>query len=157
MDTSWRVILRYLYSLNSQNTDVLGFSDKLNDTILSIKDRDKNLSLINLRDLYSYIPRFLELAGINDENQKIKQAKTNLINAYIYANEENWENVKKELLNCELQINSIANNKEYVENREYKANKMFILVKEIEKSTSIQDKTLFFMKYKNLLQSINSI
>ncbi len=157
LDTSWNVILLDLYNSNPQDTDVVGFSDKLNDTILSIKDRDKSLSLINLRDLYSYIPKFLELAKINDENQKIKQAKLCLINSYIYANEENWENVKKELLNCELQINNISNKKDYVENREYKVNKMFILVKEIEKTTSIQDKTIFFMKYKNLLQSINSI
>ena len=46
---------------------------------------------------------------------------------------------------------------DYIENREYKANKMYILTKEIEKSINIKDKKIFYMKYKNLLQSINSI
>ena len=157
LDTSWNVILLDLYNSNTENTDILGFSDKLNDAILSIENKDKEASLIYLRDLYSYIPKFLEISGIDGTDQKTKQAKVNLINAYVSANEEDWENVKNELLNCEMQINNIANDINYVENREYKANKIYILIKEIEKSTNIQDKKIFFMKYKNLLQSINSI
>ena len=157
LDTSWSVILLDLYNTNSENKDILGFSDKLNDAILSIENRDKKSALINLRDLYSYIPRFLEASGINGAEQKIKQAKVNLINAYVSANEEDWEMVKEELLNCELQINNISNDMDYIENREYKANKMYILTKEIEKSINIKDKKIFYMKYKNLLQSINSI
>ena len=157
LDSSWSIILLDLYNSNSQNIEVIGFGDKLNDTIISIKNRNKNELLINLRDLYSYIPKFIEMSNISEPEKKEKQAKLYLINAYVSSNEDDWENVKKELLNCELVFNDLANSIEYVENREYKANKVYILIKEIEETANIEDKKIFFMKYKNLMQSINSL
>ena len=140
-----------------ENTEILGFSDKLNNVIISIENRDKMGTLISLRDLYSYIPIFIEMSGIGDENKKIKTAKLHILNAYVSVDEENWDNVNQELINCEVEFNNLANNLEYSQDKEYKVNKIYVLIKEIQNSTSTRDKKLFYMKYKNLLQSINSI
>ena len=40
---------------------------------------------------------------------------------------------------------------------EYKVNKTYILVKELQNSLNLQDKEVFYMKYKNLLESINTL
>ena len=93
-----------------------------------------------------------------DKNlQIIKQAKLYLINSYVYVNEEEWNSAQNELVNCEEEYNKLANDLNYIENREYKVNKIYILVKELENSLASKDKKVFYIKYKNLLQSINSI
>ena len=157
LNTSWSVILLDLYSLDIGNTEILAFSNKLNNTIISIENKDKTNTLINLRDLYSYLPLFLESSNLDKNLQIIKQAKLYLINSYVYVNEEEWNSAQNELVNCEEEYNKLANDLNYIENREYKVNKIYILVKELENSLASKDKKVFYIKYKNLLQSINSI
>jgi len=157
LNTSWSIILLDLNSINPDNTEILNFSNKLNETIISIENQNKIESLNNLKKLYEYIPKFLESSGLNNNEQIVKESKLYLVNAYVAVNEEIWDNVKNELINCETKFNDLTNDYEYIQNKEYKANKIFVLIKELENSIHLKDKKLFYIKYKNLLQSINSI
>lgn len=157
LNNSWSIMLLDLYTLNCDKSEILAFSDKLNETIVSINEENKIDTLRNLRDLYSYIPKFMNSTNLDYANQKIRQAKFYLINAYVSVNENNWDNVKVELAKCENEFNELANDGEYIENKEYKVSKIYILIREIENSSNIEDNKVFYIKYKNLLQSMNSI
>lgn len=156
LNNSWGIILLDLYNLGVENKDILGFSDKINSSIVGIEKKDKVEALKNLGELYSYIPKYMNFIDSGNE-QKIKQSKYYLLSSYIFVNEDNWEEAKNNLVQCENEFNKLTNNTEFNENKEYKANKVFVLIKEIQNSISTKDKKVFYVKYKNLLQSINSI
>lgn len=156
LNNSWSVILLDLYSLNVENNDILNFSDKINSCIIGMENKNKSTVLKELGELYSYIPKYMNYTDSEDE-QKIKQSKYYLLNAYILVNEDKWEEVKRSLSQCEDEFNALTNNEQFNQNKEYKSNKVLVLIKEIKNSLSNKDKKVFFIKYKNLLQSINSI
>ena len=49
------------------------------------------------------------------------------------------------------------NDIEYLKNKEYKVNKTYILIKELQNSISYKDKKLFYLKYRNLIESLNNL
>jgi hypothetical protein len=157
LNSSWSIILLDLYDLNVENTDILAFSNKINSCIVSIENKNKQETLNNLRDLYSYIPKYINTIEKDTPNQQIKQSKYYLLNSYVLVNEDNWGEVKNSLNNCENVFNNLSNNIEYAKDKEYKINKVYVLIKELENSLDSKDKKVFYIKYKNLLQSINSI
>ena len=46
-------------------------------------------------------------------------------------------------------------NTAFVEKKEYNVNKSYVTLKELQTSISKQDISLFFLKYKNLMQEID--
>ena len=46
---------------------------------------------------------------------------------------------------------------EYMKDKEYKVNKTYVLIKELQNSLGYKDKKMFYIKYKNLMESINTL
>lgn len=155
LDEAWGVILLDLASLNVNNDDVLNFSQVLNDCILSIKDEDKTKSLNNLAKLYSFIPKYESAISASNDKQIIKQTKSNIMNAYSVIETDDWNGAKNSLSQAEETFKSITNDIDYIKNNEFKVNKTYILLKELQNSLSYEDKKLFYIKYKNLIESVN--
>ena len=158
MNTSWSVIMYDLYEKNnSDNTQLLAFSDTLDKCIISIKDENKAESLINLGELYAYIPTFTEMTSEDDNIKNVKETKSNIIRAYVAASNDDWVVANDSLTNAEQSFNNIFKDLEFVKNNEYKINKTYILLKELQNSLNEQDKSIFYMKYINLMESINML
>ena len=121
---------------------------------LSIKDENKVDSLKNAADLYAIIPK-LEKAISNEDN--IKQVKSYIINAYALVEQENWGEVEKNIIEAENIFKNITSNIEYMKNKEYKVNKTYVLIKELQNSLQYKDKKIFYIKYKDLLENINTL
>ena len=58
---------------------------------------------------------------------------------------------------CEKTFKNVVNDIEFAKKNEYKINKTYVLIKELQNSLDLQDKEVFYMKYKNLLESINTL
>lgn len=157
LDYSWSVIILDLYNLNTDSTEVLAFSDTLNSTMISIKNENKQESLNNLAKLYSYLPSFLKMISAENSNQNIKQAKSYIVNAYSQIDLENWDTINTNITEAEKTFRNIVNDLEYSKNKEYKVNKSYILIKEMQSSLNNKDKQIFFVKYKNVMESISSL
>ena len=155
LDEAWGVILLDLASLNVNNDDVLNFSATLNDCILSIKDEDKEKSLSNLAKLYSFIPKYETSISATNDKQIIKQTKSHIVNAYSVIEKDDWNGAKNSLSQAEETFKSITNDIDYIKNNEFKVNKTYVLLKELQNSLSHQDKKLFYIKYRNLIESLN--
>lgn len=155
LDEAWGVILLDLASLNVNNDDVLNFSATLNDCILSIKDEDKEKSLSNLAKLYSFIPKYESAISASNDKRIIKQTKSHIVNAYSVVEKDDWNGAKNSLSQAEETFKSITNDIDYIKNNEFKVNKTYILLKELQNSLSYEDKKLFYIKYKNLIESVN--
>ncbi len=158
INTSWSVILYDLYQMNnSDNTQLLLFSDTLDKCIISIKDENKAESLNNLAELYSYIPAFTDITSEDNNIKSVKDAKSNIIKAYVSASNDDWTAVSDNLATAEQSFNNVFRDVEFVKNNEYKINKTYILLKELQNSLAEQDKSIFYMKYINLMESINML
>lgn len=157
LNEAWTVILLDLYSLNVNNDDVVAFSTAIDSTIVSIKNENKQDTLTNLANLYSYIPIYEK--GISAENniQNVKQTKSFLINAYSVVEQGNWYEVQTNINECEKTFKNVVNDIEFASKNEYKVNKTYVLIKELQNSLDLQDKEVFYIKYKSLLESVNTL
>lgn len=157
LNEAWTVILLDLYSLNVNNDDVVAFSTDIDSTIISIKNENKQDTLTNLAKLYSYIPIYEK--GISAENniQNVKQTKSFLINAYSVVGQGNWDEVQTNINECEKTFKNVVNDIEFARKNEYKVNKTYVLIKELQNSLDLQDKEVFYIKYKSLLESVNTL
>ena len=157
LNQSWSVILLDLYSLNVSNDDIIAFSKELDNCIISIKNENKIDSLNNIVKLYSYIPIYERAISAENSIQNIKQTKSFLVNAYLFVEQGNWNDVQTNISECEKSFKNVVNDIEFAKKNEYKVNKTYVLVKELQNSLNLQDKEVFYMKYKNLLESINTL
>jgi len=158
INTSWSVIMYDLYKINnSDNTKLLEFSDILDKCIISIKDENKAESLANLGELYAYIPLFTDMTSEYDTITIVKETKINIIKAYVAAGNDDLSTVSSILTNAEESFNTLFKDLEFAKNNEYKINKTYILLKELQNSLNEQDKSIFYMKYINLIESINTL
>ncbi|MGN1271433.1 MAG: hypothetical protein ACI4UX_05685 [Clostridia bacterium] len=157
INQTWSVILLDLYSLNVSNDDIVAFSEMLNNSIISIKNENKIDSLSNIAKMYSYIPIYEKAISAENSMQNIKQTKSFLINAYSFVEQGNWNEIQTNINECEKTFKNIVNDMEFAQKNEYKINKTYVLIKEMQNSLYLQDKEIFYIKYKNLLESINTL
>lgn len=157
LNSSWSIVLLDLYDSNVNNDDILNFSRALDISIISIKNENKKDSLSNLAILYSYLPKYLESISAENGMQNAIKTKSYLINAYALLEQDDWTNIMTNVIEAEKTLNNILNDLEFIKNREYKANKSYVLLKEFQSSLETKDKQIFYLKYKNLMESINTL
>ena len=157
INDTWGIIVLDLTSINVNNDDILEFSEGLNNAIISIKEENKNNSLINLAKLYSLIPKFFQQVNQNSSLQNIKQAKSDLINAYSFVEQDDWIEVQNNLKLLDTSFKNVVNDIEFIKNKEFKVNRTYVLIKELENCLTYKDKKLFLVKYINLMDSINTL
>lgn len=157
INESWGVVILDLSNMNVDNNDILNFSSTLDDCILSIKDEKKADTLINIAKLYSFIPKFERGISAENSTQNIKQVKSYIINAYSLVEKDDWTAIGNNISECEKTFKNITNDMEYMKDKEYKVNRTYVLIKELQNSLTYKDKKLFYVKYKNVMESINTL
>ncbi len=154
--SSWTTIVLDLYKINISNDDILAFNKDLDVAIQAIKSEDKVQTLNSLSKLYSYIPKF-SIAFNNNKISNIYQTKSNLLNAYVLVEQDNITELQKQLSNAEQAFLPIVNDITSQNNNQSNINKAYILIKELQNYTNTDDKDVFYIKYKNLIQELNNI
>lgn len=157
INTSWSIILIDLNNNNISTEDITAFSKLLNETIISIKNEDKDTALTNLTSLYSYVPKFLTAISADKHTQNIEETKYQVFLAYSAVSQEDWDTVTTKLTDAENTFLSIVNNLEYSKNNKFKVKKTHTLIKDLQNAIPNNDKELFFLKYKNLMESLNTL
>lgn len=155
MYSSWNPILLDLYSINIANEDILGFSQSLDNAILAVKSEDKQKSLEELATLYSYLPKYMEKISIDESTKNILQTKSNIMYAYALVEQENWTEVQNQINQADINYSKVANDVKYIENKQEEVSRIYVLIKELKNSINLKDKDIFYIKYKNLMNTIN--
>ena len=157
LNNSWSIVMLDLNNSNVSDNDIIDFGSTLNDCIISINSEDKASSLTNLSNLYSFVPRFLSGISAEKHLQDLKTTKNHIFNAYVAATNEDWNSVSTSLIDAENSYANILSNIEYSKDKEYKINKTYLLIKELQNTISLQDKSVFLLKYKTLIESLNTM
>lgn len=151
----WSVVMLDLHNNNVSNEDIMNFGNILDQCTISINNEDKINTLNNVSLLYSYIPNFLNIIEADSSIQNITNTKNYVIQAYVAINNDDWGNVNTNLNKAEKTFTIVLNNIDYTKNKEYKVNKTYMAIKDFQNSLKNEDKSLAFLKYKSLIESLN--
>lgn len=154
MYSSWNTILLDLYKLNIKNEDILNFSQAIDNTIITAKSEDKQGTLANLANLYSYLPKYIEKLQVEESKKNILKTKFNILSAYALVEQDKWEEIQNQLNQADENYTKVTSDVKYIEDKQEQVSRVYVLIKELKNSISIHDKDIFYIKYKNLLNSI---
>ncbi len=157
INTSWSIATIDLYNAKVSNDDIVEFSNSIDQTVIGIKNEDKAVTLTNLANLYAFIPQFLESVSSEKYLINLEKTKYNIFTAYSAVSIDDWDAVTTSLTNAENAFLNIVNDTEYSKDKEYKINKTYMLIKELQNSVAYADKELFFLKYINLIENMNTL
>lgn len=152
---SWSTILLDLYKLDINKDDILKFSTLLDKLTVNVKDEKKIDTLDNLTEMYSCIVGYIHAIASEDEMYKnVAKTRESIFYAYAGVDKDNWEEVKNHLNNAEISFLVVVNDTNNQE-KEFNINKTYITLKELQNGISDNDKDVFYIKYKNLLEELN--
>lgn len=153
--SNWSIVTLDLYKQNINNQKILSFNVDLDNAAKAIKDKNKEQTLILLAKLYSYIPTYFEDFSDDQMQTNLYKVKSNLFNAYSIIEQNNPNEVKKYLQSAEEAMVAMMNN---IQNQKtYNLNKAYILLKDLQTTVDKNDTSIFYLKYKNLSEELNSL
>ena len=155
--TFWPTIIADLNKLNVKNEEILNFSSNLDKVTLSIKNEDKVVALNNLASLYAFLPNYRSQFSTDLQSINIDYAKNCILNSYALVEQANWIEVKEQVVNA-LNYYMVVMDEvnENVQNQN-RISKAYILLNELNSSTDIQDKELYYIKYRNVMEELVNI
>ena len=155
MYSTWDTIMMDLYKLNVPTENINGFSRALDETTLSIKNEDVSKSISSLAKLYSYLPTYLEYSTEDNEEINIKLTKQYIIDAFALATNENWGAVSTKVNDAINSFTPVLNDLEFIKGKEHLVNRIYIILNEMQSSLVNNDKDIFFINYKNIMNELN--
>lgn len=155
--TIWATIAIDLASVGANSKDIIQFNSTLDDVAKAVKEENKDDSLINLANLYSLIPKYMEVYSKDELNKTVMDTKSHLLSAYSLVDSENWNEIDAELTKANESFAKVINDLNTDSNKELNINRSYLLLKELQNSTVKQDKQIFYLRYKNVLQELNII
>ena len=146
-----------LYQVYEDQNKILEFNKSFDILTTYIKEEDKEKTLNQLLDLYSYIVDFINVSTNENEDKILTEIKKEIFNGYILLDKENWEEINAKIDNAINIYNKLLNDIELQSYNRTNINKGYIMLNELKSAISLQDKEIFLIKYKNLLEEINNM
>lgn len=154
--SSWSTIALDMNGLNINSEDILSFNTFLNDATKSVKDENKKDTMNNLLKLYALLPKYSSNAT-DEIFTNLLDTKVQVLNAYVLTEDQNWDEINKRLENAINEYGNIINNVEINSKNPAGVSQTYILLKELQRSTSSKDVDIFYINYKNFMQEIQGL
>ena len=151
---SWNTVLIDLYELKVPNDDILGFSSSLDLATSYIKDENKSNSILAMANLYKFIPKYAEIISNEQAYINILKTKSFILNAYSLVEAGDWKTVTIEIDKALEVFKFVSSDVSFVSENSYRVNKVYVLLNELKNSLNLEDKDIFYIKYRNLMEEI---
>ena len=144
---------------NINSDDINKVNDILDILIIDAKDKNKVTVVKNLGELYNTI----EIIVNESSNNKILinkyKLKSNIVKTYIDIEEDNWQDARNQIDNINKAYNELkeSNNLEENQIEEYNLIKLKKLIEDLVMSLNKENKYIYYIKYKSLIEEINLI
>lgn len=145
-----------LYASNVNQEEILNFNNELDNLTISVKEENKEKTLIHLANLYNKLPKYLDNVSTDQLYTNLIKTKSNIVNAYSIVDGGDWNKIS-EYIKTAIESYSIILNDLENDQRSYSINKGYIILNEMQNATKLKDKEIFLIKYENLLEEFNSI
>ena len=154
---SWNTVLLDLNKLDVSNDDILGFSNDLDKTTTYIKSEDKTNSILAVANLYGYLPKYAETISNSSTYMNVMKTKTFILNAYALIEADDWNGAKGEIDKALETFKLVTTDANFVSENSHRVNKSYVLLNELRNSLPSQDKDIFYIQYRNLMEVINEL
>lgn len=144
-----------LYNQNVNQEDILSFNKEVDNLAMAAKDEKKMETLSELSKLYDYLPKFMQ--GENEFYRNIIETKSNIFKAYSKLDAGNWDEISTDIQNAINLYSQLLTNPNLDINKMDSINKSYIMLNELQNAASLQDASIFLIKYKNLIEELNNI
>lgn len=157
MYQTWNTVLIDLNSLNINQDNLLKYSTVLDNLTKAVQKEDKKNTLYRLADLYGLLVTYSKEYSNDNEQIVLLDVRSNILYAYALIEDGKWQEMQDYIKKAQNVYNNMMNsalqNNENITN----INKAYVLLNEIYKSTDTEDKNIFYINYKNLMQELEII
>ena len=130
------------------------FHGLLDEGVKKMQEENKVDTLVVLSNMYNYIPTFLSQVSDNQKYISLLQTKALIMQSYALVEQDKWDEMlsitQKAIDTFLLVINQVDDTNTNVNT----VNKIYIYLNEIKNTIQEKNKELYFMKYKNLVESV---
>ena len=155
--TSISTITLDLYKINVAQEDILNFNKEMDNLTATIQKEDKQETLNQLVKTYNYISKFTQNINCNQLYKIAIETKTNVFTAYAKLEENKWKEMDSDVSKAIETYSTLLTSSEIDENKQSNVNKGYVMLNELKSSISMQDKSVFLIKYKNLLEELENV
>lgn len=146
-----------LYQYNINKDDILSFNSEYDKLIIAAKSENKQDMLNQLSKLYDYISGFTQTITDNIIEKNKIQTKSNVLKAYAKLDANDWNSMSNDIKNAISVYSTLLTDTSVDSSKQYNINKAYISLNELNNAVTTKDSSVFFIKYKNLLEEINNI
>ena len=146
-----------LYKKNVNKDDILNFNKEYDNLIKVVKNENKEEVLGILNNLYSYMPKFIQNTSDDNVNKTIVETKSYIVSAYSKLDAENWDVISDDIKKAIDVYSKLLSDTNIDSEKQYSLNKSYVILNEIQNALSIKDKSVFLIKYKNLLEELENV
>ncbi len=146
-----------LYDISLNQSDILNFNKEYDNLLSSIKQEDKEKTMSSLNTLYSYIPKFIKNCNNDEQYKTIINTKQYILSAYSILDSEDWDKINAQIRLAVDTYSKLITDINLETEKQYNINKVYIMINDIQNSTTIKSKDIFLIKYKNIIEELNTI
>lgn len=154
IESSIPTILVDLAALNIEAEEIARLSNGVNNMIIAIDNKDERTYLIELNNVYSLIPTYMEKYASDKESTFKKRLKYYTIATYISYMDGNLEMARTQVEELDKAYNDKMQDINYAQNNEYNLNKLYILIQELKRAVEADSRELVRSKYLLLIEEI---
>ena len=147
-----------LYQMNNvKQEDILNFNKEYDNLITIVKDEKKQEALTQLTKIYEYLPRFLKSTEQDELYTTLVETKVDVFKGYSKLDEDNWSEISTDVKNAINTYSKLLTNTNIEKQKKSNISKGYVMINELQNAVSLKDKSVFLIKYKNLLEEINKM
>ena len=155
--TSIPTITLDLYQMQIPRENILAFNQEFDKLTISVKEENKENTLLELSNIYNYIPTFVGNVSDSDVYKVVIKTKNNLFKAYSKLDSKNWNEISNDVKTTIDTYSSLLSNTNVEREKQESVNKVYIMLNELQNAVNVQDTSVFLIKYKNILEEMNNL
>ena len=147
-----------LYQTSVKQANIIKFNKEYDNLTIAVKAEDKNATLIELAKLYNYLTNFAQTCINNEKEKVIMKTKNQILQAYSILDSGNWKNISNNVNNAIQEFTKLVTDITNTQKgNQYSINKAYVMINELANAVEIQDKEVFLIKYKNVLEDLQNL
>lgn len=156
--TTWTTTVLDLKQSGISDEYIENVNIDLNGIAQSIINKDKNSCLVNLYNLYAQLPGYIETISKDDYLTTLYNTKMAILNAYTLSNNDNkWNEISSSVKSAKEQFGTLLSRNDIDENNKINLEKVYSMLQNLESAVALNNKNIFHMQYKNVLQEIECL
>lgn len=144
-----------LYQIETDTENIEKFNDDFDNFTKSVNNENKTETLKTLSLLYDYMPGFFENCTDNKNKIIVIKTKNNIFKAYSTLENNDWEKIKENIEKAVKEFEHLKTNENSI--NKYDIDKTYIMINELKNAINMQNKEIFLIKYKNILEELENI